>query len=96
VSVHKVGYFADRLCIFSPNGCENAFLRKFVHNVSTLWTNSNYFEKLICYIFAVLLHNCITHNVPGVWIGYRLRGNIKACKDTVLHLQIYLKIHIRF
>ncbi|MDR2185657.1 MAG: hypothetical protein LBO80_08365 [Treponema sp.] len=25
VSVHKVGYFADRPCIFSPKGCENAF-----------------------------------------------------------------------
>jgi hypothetical protein len=24
VSVHKVGYFADRPCIFSPKGCENA------------------------------------------------------------------------
>jgi len=24
VSVHKVGYFADRHCIFSPKGYENA------------------------------------------------------------------------
>jgi hypothetical protein len=28
VSVHKVGYFADRHCIFSPNGCENAFFKE--------------------------------------------------------------------
>jgi ABC-type multidrug transport system fused ATPase/permease subunit len=28
VSVHKVGYFADRLCIFSPKGCENAFFKE--------------------------------------------------------------------
>jgi hypothetical protein len=28
VSVHKVGYFADRPCIFSPKGCENAFFKE--------------------------------------------------------------------
>jgi hypothetical protein len=28
VSVHKVGYFADRPCIFSPKGCENAFIQE--------------------------------------------------------------------
>ncbi|MDR2701154.1 MAG: retropepsin-like domain-containing protein [Spirochaetaceae bacterium] len=27
VSVHKVGYFAARPCIFSPKGCENAFFK---------------------------------------------------------------------
>jgi len=27
VSVHKVGYFADRHCIFSPKGCENALFK---------------------------------------------------------------------
>jgi len=27
VSVHKVGYFVDRLCIFSPKGCENAVFK---------------------------------------------------------------------
>ncbi|MDR0452317.1 MAG: RNA pseudouridine synthase [Treponema sp.] len=27
VSVHKVGYFADRPCIFSPKGCENAVFK---------------------------------------------------------------------
>jgi hypothetical protein len=26
-SVHKVGYFVDRPCIFSPKGCENAFFK---------------------------------------------------------------------
>jgi hypothetical protein len=28
VSVHKVGYFVDRLCIFSPKGCENAVFKE--------------------------------------------------------------------
>jgi hypothetical protein len=28
VSVHKVGYFADRPCIFSPKGCENAVFKE--------------------------------------------------------------------
>jgi hypothetical protein len=28
VSVHKVGYFADRPCIFSPKGCENAIFKE--------------------------------------------------------------------
>jgi hypothetical protein len=28
VSVHKVCYFADRPCIFSPNGCENAVFKE--------------------------------------------------------------------
>jgi hypothetical protein len=28
VSVHKVGYFADRPCISSPKGCENAVFKE--------------------------------------------------------------------
>jgi hypothetical protein len=28
VSVHKVGYFVDRPCIFSPKGCENAVFKE--------------------------------------------------------------------
>jgi hypothetical protein len=27
VSVHKVGYFVDRLCIFSPKGYENTVFK---------------------------------------------------------------------
>jgi len=27
VSVHKVGYFADRHCIFSPKGYENTIFK---------------------------------------------------------------------
>jgi hypothetical protein len=28
VSVHKVGYFVDRPCIFSPKVCENAVFKE--------------------------------------------------------------------
>jgi len=46
VSVHKVGYFADRHCIFSPSnlrfaGCENAFFKVVAElcSESIMWTH---------------------------------------------------------
>jgi hypothetical protein len=108
VSVHKVGYFAARHCIFSPKGCKNAGFKE----VAGLWPESimclHYGQTLNKIMeYAPISHNRTVYASPPIG-GFGFRSARSAtrilpklldrfCKDayTVDSYVSYKSVYVR-